>query len=133
AVPEFKLEIAALVVFLLGIVFGPLLVFASQLAEAKRRGNREYGALAERYVREFDAKWLRGGAPADESLVGSGDIQSLADLNNSFEVVRTMRIAPVTMEALIRLVVATLAPLVPLALTMMSLEELLKRLIGIIL
>ncbi len=132
ALPEFKLEIAVLVVFLLGVVLGPLLVFAPQLAEAKRTGNREYGTLAERYVREFDAKWLRGGAPADEALVGSGDIQSLADLGNSFEVVRTMRIAPVTREALLRLVAATLAPLVPLALTMMSLEELLKRLFGIV-
>jgi hypothetical protein len=75
---------------------------------------------------------LRGGAPADESLVGSADIQSLADLGNSFEVVRTMRITPVTSESLLRLVAATLAPLVPLALTMMSLEELLKRLIGIV-
>ena len=132
ALPEFKLEIAVLVVFLLCVVLGPLLVFAPQLAEAKRTGNREYGTLAERYVREFDAKWLRGGAPADEALVGSGDIQSLADLGNSFEVVRTMRIAPVTNEAILRLVAATLAPLVPLALTMMSLEELLKRLFGIV-
>jgi hypothetical protein len=132
ALPEFKLEVAVLVAFLLCVVLGPLLVFAPQLAEAKRAGNREYGALAQRYVREFDAKWLRSGAPADESLVGSGDIQSLADLANSFEVVRTMRIAPVTSEALLRLVVATLAPLAPLALTMMSLEELLKRLLGIV-
>ena len=132
ALPEFKIEIAVVVVFLLCVVLGPLLVFAPQLADAKRRGNREYGALAERYVREFDTKWLRGGAPADEALVGSGDIQSLADLGNSFEVVRAMRITPVTSEALLRLVAATLAPLVPLALTMMSLEELLKRLIGIV-
>jgi hypothetical protein len=132
ALPEFKVEIAVLVVFLLGVVFGPLLVFAPQLAEAKRRGNREYGTLAERYVREFDAKWLRGGAPVDEALVGSGDIQSLADLANSFEVVRTMRLAPVTKEAILQLAVATLAPLVPLALTMMSLEDLLKRLLGIV-
>jgi len=130
--PEFKPEIAVLVVFLVCVVLGPLLVFAPKLAETKRTGNREYGTLAQRYVREFDTKWLRGGAPADEPLVGSGDIQSLADLSNSFEVVRTMRIAPVTTEALIRLVFATLAPLVPLALTMMSLEELLKRLIGIV-
>jgi hypothetical protein len=132
ALPEFKLEIVVLVVFLLCVVLGPLLVFAPQLAETKRTGNREYGALAQRYVREFDVKWLRGGAPTDESLVGSGDIQSLADLSNSFEVVRTMRIAPVTTEALLRLVAATLVLLVPLALTMMSLEDLLKRLIGIV-
>ena len=129
--PEFKGEIVVLVVFLLGVVLGPLLVFAPQLAQAKRTGDLEYGTLAERYVREFDAKWLRGGAPADEALVGSGDIQSLADLGNSFEVVRTMRIAPITKEAILQLVVATLAPIVPLALTMMSLEDLLKRLLGI--
>jgi hypothetical protein len=133
ALPEFKLEIAVVVVFLLIVVLGPLLVFAPQLAQAKRTGNREYGTLAERYVREFDAKWLRGGAPADEVLVGSGDIQSLADLGNSFEVVRTMRLTPVTNQVVFQLVVATLAPLVPLALTMMSLEDLLKRLIGILL
>jgi hypothetical protein len=132
ALPQFKIEIAVVAVFLLCLVFGPLLLFAPQLAEAKRTGIREYGTLAERYVREFDTKWLRGGAPANEPLVGSGDIQSLADLSNSFEVVRTMRIAPVTKEALLRLVAATLLPVAPLALTMMPLEDLLKRLIGIV-
>ena len=114
------------------MVLGPFLLFAPQLAEAKRKGGREYGTLAERYVREFDAKWLRGGAPADEPLVGSGDIQSLADLSNSFEVIRTMRIAPITKDAIIQLVAATLAPVAPLLLTMMPLEELLKKLIGIV-
>ena len=130
--PEFKVEIAVLAVFLLCLVLGPLLVFAPQLAQAKRTGNREYGTLAERYVREFDTKWLRRGAPVDEPLVGSADIQSLADLANSFEVVRTMQIAPITRDALIRLVAATLAPVVPLALTMMPFEELLKKLFGIL-
>jgi hypothetical protein len=132
ALPEFKIEIAVLVVFLMCVVLGPLLVFAPQLAQAKRTGNREYGTLTERYVREFDTKWLRGGVPADESLVGSGDIQSLADLANSFEVVRGMQIAPITRDAVLRLVAATLVPIVPLALTMMSLEELLKTLFGIL-
>jgi hypothetical protein len=64
--------------------------------------------------------------------VGSGDIQSLADLNNSFEVVRTMGIAPITKAAFVQLVAATLVPIVPLALTMMPLEELLKKLLGIL-
>jgi len=129
---QFKAEIALLVVFLLCAFLGPLLVFAGQLAQAKRSGLREYGTLAERYVREFDAKWLRGGAPTDEPFVGSGDIQSLADLGNSYEVVRTMRIAPITKEAIFRLAAATLAPMVPLLLTMMPLEELLKMLFGIL-
>ena len=130
--PDFKIEIVVLVLLLLCVVLGPLLVFAPQLAQAKRTGNREYGTLAQRYVREFEAKWLRGGAPVEESLVGSADLQSLADLGNSFEVVRTMRLAPITKEAILQLAAATLAPVVPLALTVMPLEELLKRLLGIL-
>ena len=65
-------------------------------------------------------------------LVGSGDIQSLADLGNSFEVVRTMQIAPITRDAIVRLAVATLVPIGPLLLTMMPLEELLKTLFGVL-
>jgi hypothetical protein len=129
---DFKVEVAIVLALLLFLVFGPFLAFAPRLAEAKRTGLREYGTLAERYVREFDVKWLRGGAPPDELLVGSADLQSLADLGNSFEVVRTMRMAPVTRDAVLQLAAATLAPVVPLALTMMSLEELLKKLFGIL-
>jgi len=132
ALPEFKTEIGAMAVFLLVVVFGPLLVFAPQLAQAKRKGLSEYGTLAERYVREFDVKWLRDGAPADEPLVGSGDIQSLADLGNSYEVVRGMRLAPITRDAIVQLAAAVLIPIVPLALTMMPLEELLKVLFGLL-
>ena len=129
---QFKVEIAVLVVFMMCVILGPLLFFAPQLSQAKRKGSREYGVLAERYAREFDAKWLRGGAPANEPLLGSSDIQSLADLGNGFQVVREMRIVPIKRDDLLRLVGATLAPIVPLALTMMSLEELLKKLFGVL-
>jgi len=132
ALPQFKVEIAVLVVFLLCVVLGPLLVFAPLLAQAKRQGLREYGTLAERYVREFDGKWLRGGAPAGEPFVGSADIQSLADLANGYEVVRTMRLAPITKEAILRLTAAALVPIVPLLLTMMPFEELAAKLFGIL-
>jgi hypothetical protein len=127
---DFKIEVAVVLTFMLCLVFGPLVVFSFHLARAKRQGNREYGTLAERYVREFDAKWLRGGAAADARLLGSGDIQSLADLANSFEVVRTMRVVPVTKEAVLYLAAATLAPVAPLTLTLMSLEDLLNTLLG---
>jgi hypothetical protein len=132
ALPEFKVEILLIVLLLVCVVLGPLLVFAPQLAQARRESNREYGALAARYVREFDAKWLRGGVPAGEPLVGSADLQSLADLGNSFEVVRTMRIAPFASRAILRLAAATVAPIVPLALTMMPLDELLRKLFGVL-
>ncbi len=131
--PAFKYEIAGCVVFALLQALGPLLVFAPSLVAAKRRGLREYGLLADRYVREFDRKWLHGGAAADEALVGSADIQSLADLGNSYAVVREMRAVPFGKQTLIQLTVVTALPLLPLGLTMFSLEELLRRVLGTLL
>jgi hypothetical protein len=128
---DFRLEILLLMIFVVFLVVGPLLVFAPQLSRAKRTGLREYGTLAQGYVRAFDEKWLRSGT-VDEPMLGSGDIQSLADLGNSFEVVRGMRIVPVTKEAMLQLGVATLIPIVPLVLTLMPLEELLQKLLGVI-
>ncbi len=130
--PSFLVEIVVFVIFVVCVVLGPPLVFAPQLARAKWIGKAEYGSLAERYVREFDAKWLRGGAPVDEPLVGSADLQSLADLSNSFEIVRTMRVMPFTKEAIIQLAIVTAAPVAPLVLTMISFEETLKKLLGIL-
>ena len=128
---DFRLEILLLVIFLLLLVAGPLIVFAPQLARAKRNGLREYGNLAQRYVRAFDARWVRGHEP-DDTLLGTGDIQSLADLGNAFEIIKGMRVIPVSKEAILQLAIVAVAPIVPLLLTLMPLEELLKKLIGIV-
>ena len=131
--PQFKMEIIVLVAWMLFSVLGPLLVFIPVLAHAKRVGLREYGSLAQRYVRDFDDKWLRGRAPSEDTLLGSGDIQSLADLGNSFEVVRGMRAVPFTRDAILQLAVFALLPLAPLLLTMISLEQLLETLVKVVL
>jgi len=130
--PSFKLPLAAVVGFLLLVVLGPLLFFLPHLATARRVGLREYGTLAHGYVREFDTKWLRGGAPAGEALLGSADIQSLADLANSFEVIRNMSPVPFTRKTVVQLAVVTLLPVAPLLLTMVSLEELLSQLLKVV-
>ncbi|MGZ8238475.1 MAG: hypothetical protein ACXWTY_11475, partial [Methylobacter sp.] len=101
--------------------------------QAKRQGLLEYGVLASRYVQEFDQKWLRCAAPQDEPLVGTGDIQSLNDLAGSYEVVQSMRMFPFDKTAVLQTAVVILLPVLPLALTMISLEDLIKRIIGILL
>jgi hypothetical protein len=130
--PQYKLEILAMVAIALVCVLGPLLVFAGPMAAARRKGLAEYGTLAQRYVQEFDAKWLRGAAPEGEAFIGSADIQSLADLNNSFDVVRSMRMVPFTKETIFKLSVITLLPFLPLTLTMFSLEELVDRILKLV-
>ena len=127
---DFLMEILGGVVVLLVLVLGPLLVFSPCLIRVKRNGLRKYGMLASRYVREFDRKWVGGGATADEQLIGSSDIQSLADLGNSFQVIRDIKPFPFGRDTVILLVVLSLLPVLPLVLTMIPLEELIKRLVG---
>jgi len=132
ALPAFKEEIAGIVILLVLVVLAPLTVFTPHLVAARRSGLREYGTLASRYVSEFDAKWVRGGAGKEEPLVGSADIQSLADLGNSFEIVRSMSVVPFTRNTVLQLAVITLLLATPLLLTMVSLEELVKRLLQVV-
>jgi hypothetical protein len=88
--------------------------------------------LGSRYVEAFEEKWIRGVAPNDEQLLGSSDIQSLTDLGNSFAVVQEMRVVPFSLRDLIRLAAITAAPLLPLTLTVFSLEELVTRVVKIL-
>lgn len=131
--PHFKLEIVAWMVFLMLLVVTPLFFFVTQLAEARRTGLREYGIVASRYVAEFRRKWIEGHAPEGEALVGSADIQSLADLSNSFEVVREMRTVPIGRATVVRLVILTALPLLPLVLTIIPLEQLIDSALGVFL
>jgi hypothetical protein len=129
---SFKMEAAGFIGFFVLFILGPLVMFTPELARTKRKGAAEYGLLANQYVFGFEEKWMRGGAPETSELLGTADLQSLADLGNSYSVVREMRIVPFGLEDITRLAGATAAPLLPLTLTIFSLEELLTRLIKFI-
>jgi hypothetical protein len=113
------------------LVYSPLLSFHPSLSRVKREGLLAYGRLGSRYVEAFEEKWIRGAAPNDEELLGSSDIQSLADLGNSFAVVQEMRVVPFSLRDLIRLAAITAAPLLPLTLTVFPSEELVTRVVKI--
>jgi hypothetical protein len=129
---SFKMEAAGLICFFVLFILGPLVMFTPRLARTKRAGRAEYGLLANRYVFAFEEKWIRGGSPETSELLGTADLQSLADLGNSYSVVREMRIVPFALEDITLLAATTAAPLLPLMLTIFSLEELLTRLIKIL-
>ena len=131
--PQFKLELAAWMVFLVLLALIPLFFFVTHLADAKRTGLREYGIVGSRYVADFRRKWIEGQLAENEALVGTADIQSLADLGNSFEVVREMRLTPFGRATVLRLAFVTALPLAPLTLTMIPLEQLIDRALGVFL
>jgi hypothetical protein len=116
---SFKLQMGGFVVFFVLAILGPLLMFTPKMAAAKRKGLADYGQVAQGYVDRFEEKWVLNTPPSEEVL-GSGDIQSLADLNNSYDIVRGMRAVPFGLDDIFRLAAATAAPLVPLLLTIFS-------------
>lgn len=65
-------------------------------------------------------------------MVGTADIQSLADLGNSFAVVQEMRIVPFGLKDVSRLAAATAAPMVPLLLLVWSPEEVIMQVMKVV-
>ncbi|PWT86029.1 MAG: hypothetical protein C5B58_02060 [Acidobacteria bacterium] len=129
---SFKLQIGAFVVFFVLAILGPLLIFTPQMARAKRKGLAIYGQLAQDYVDNFERKWVSANSNTSDDLLGTGDIQSLADLANSYSVVSSMRSVPFGLDDITRLAAATAAPFVPLLLTIFSPEELIMRLVKVV-
>jgi hypothetical protein len=86
--------IAALVVAL-----GPLLLVAGHLWRCRYQGLFDYGTLAVDYTRLFQERWIAQRQRGD--LLGSADIQSLADLANSYNVVDKMRFWPFGLRTVI--------------------------------
>jgi hypothetical protein len=130
---DFKVEIFLLIGTMVIALLLPLIVFLPRLSEAKRRGRRQYGLLASRYTTAFERKWIEGKKDADEPLLGSGDIQSLADLASSYELVQDTRLLPFGMRVVSHLVMMTALPLAPLVFTVLSLDSLVMRLFKILL
>jgi hypothetical protein len=130
---DFKFAIGAELAVLLAIFVGPLLLFLPVLLRAKRSGLWDYGRVAQGYVRAFDVKWIQGPQPAEEPILGTGDIQSLADLGNSFAVVEQMHLFPLSRTALLQFTLAFLLPLAPLVLTVVPAEQIGSTLVQLIL
>ena len=128
---SFRFQIAGFIVFFVVAVLAPLLMFTPRMARARRKGLADYGLLAQRYVESFDQKWVRD-SPSPAELLGTGDIQSLADLGNGYQVIREMRIVPFGLQDISRLAIATAAPLSPLLLTIFSFEELMIRVFQVV-
>jgi hypothetical protein len=110
---SFKFLMAGFVALAMILGLLPLTLLAPKLIQVRRAGLREYGRLANQYTEAFDRKWVHTAKESDEALLGTGDIQSLADLANSYAVVQEMEIAPISKRLAIQLAAQACLPLVP--------------------
>jgi hypothetical protein len=104
----------------------PLFVFTDKLWATRTKGMALYMRLAAKYVTAFEAKWI-GDSNPEEQLLGTADIQSLADLANAVSVVRGMRWITVSPRLLTMMTMAAILPLAPLLLFQYPLAELTRK------
>jgi hypothetical protein len=130
---DYQWSYVALFVVGLLVFAGPMLVFVPKLIALKQRGLLEFGILASEYTQDFHRKWIGATKTAETGLLGSQDIQSLADLGNSFDIVRKMRILPALPGDFIAMVLPGLLPALPLAATVMPVGDILSRLLRLVL
>lgn len=126
---HFATLIATYVVVLVLLFLLPLFVFVPILLKTKRVGLYIYGALATEYTSSFQKKWVETKPPREEALLGTGDIQSLADLGNSFTLIEKMNPLPMGPRTPLVLVAACLVPMAPLLLTAMPLKDVIQMLV----
>jgi hypothetical protein len=120
----------ALVFVVASMIFalGPLIVVSGHLWRCQLIGRAQYGSLAIDYVRRFHARWIA--RDDHDDLLGTADIQSLADLANSFEVVAKTRLLPFGPRTVVAVAAAAVLPMIPVALLGVPLPELLGKLAG---
>ncbi|MCY1056047.1 hypothetical protein [Nannocystis sp. SCPEA4] len=117
----------ALLVLTLVIVIGPLFAVVPALLRLRSRGLFEHGALASHYTQQFEAKWFAPTLPSEEPLLGTSDVQALADLAADHDVVRSIRPVPLGRREALVLVLVGLLPALPLAATTSTVRNFLQQ------
>jgi hypothetical protein len=105
------------------LAFGPMLAFWPRMLRSRWEGTRDYGLLALYYTKLFRARWVEHGP--DPAVLGTSDIQSLADIQNAYRNVVDMRVTPIGPRSLITVAVGLLVPMLPLVTFKVPLNQLL--------
>jgi hypothetical protein len=124
-VPTIGATLVAFLVIAAVVGYAPLFLFSGHIYRARRRDIFTQGLFSLHYVRDFNGKWIRGN---EGSALGSGDIQSLADMGNAYQVVATTRVIVFNPMTLKNLAIAALVPMLPLIATVIPLEKVVGKL-----
>jgi len=127
---DFLAEGVLLLVIALIVTLGPLAMFSPHLLSARVQGRREYSALALDYSRAFHARWVQSRDPA--RLLGTGDIEPLANLADVYSGVKSVRLAPFGRQTALMIAILTLLPVGVLLLSDIPIADLTKGLVRLL-
>lgn len=127
-----KFLMGGYVVLVVALLVAPLLLLCQQLLALKQAGVLTYGALGTDCSERFEEKWLgrtRGGAAP---ILEGGDSSALADLSGVYSTVNGMSVVPFDRNLLISLAFAAAAPLLAVVLVSTSVDEIIAKLLSIL-
>lgn len=128
-----KYHVIVFVILAILVIHVPLLAFSSRLSRCRSNGLLDYSTLVLRHDRAFDEKWIKPSQPgSQEPLLGSPDIQSLADIATVYNHVDEMLLMPFSKKALGVLLMSAVLPMVPLVATVIPLKEIMAKLVELV-
>ena len=128
---DFRINIILGIISVSLIYIAPLLFFTKHLLNAKLVTLFEYSKLGLNYASSFENKWIKKNLPDNsEPLLGTADIQSLADLNNSVKMVQDQLIFPLKISSFIVFFFVLIIPYLPLLLLRFTSEEILQGILN---
>jgi len=129
---SFKFLMSGFIVLSVVLALLPLTLLWSKLAKVRKAGLLEYGRLVGTYTASFDRKWVHAAERPSEQLLGTSDIQSLADIGNSFAFVDAMTVVPITKRLVLQLTAQAAAPLLPVIVLGTPTPELVKAIMKMV-
>lgn len=127
ALQAFVPSFAGFLVLALAAACGPLLGFVGILNRARHREIAQYHGLALDYVRAFHHRWIARRCET-EQLLGTLDLRSLNDLFSAYQSLARVRLVPFGRPQIKIIGGAAIIPMIPLAATVVPLDELIRTL-----
>lgn len=124
-----KYHLIVYVILMTVIIHLPVIPFASRLTRCRFLGLLEFSSLAWRHDRAFDEKWIHQPQSRNqEKLLGTADVQSLADMGAAYEHVENMSLIPIDYKSAMAIAIASALPMLPLIGTEIPLQEIISKL-----
>jgi hypothetical protein len=106
---------------------GPLLLLSRPLQRLKDRGIVEYGRLASRLGRRFEACWIRSGDPhVPPEVLSAPDFSATVDSYGIVAGARDINLMVLDVRHVVMMAAATLLPYAPVVLAVMPLDQVLE-------
>ena len=113
------------------VIFAPMMVFMNDLMQTRKRGLIEYGIVGTNISKTFRRQWVEGQVPAEESDRMNPDVT--ADFSTTYGITQDMLMFPFTLRNIIMMGVGMFIPYVLVLLQIMSVEQLIEKLLNTVL